>query len=127
MAKKEKIVMDIHDKPNVREHNHDFLEVSYVLEGCANHTLEGKTTVISKGDYFIVDYNRESNYDCSTLKGLVGEKYFEFLCAKNQIPCFRANSDVDGYDYLIKLKDSFKKVQVKTKEFLDRTDRIGIF
>lgn len=62
LTKKEKIVIDIYDKPDVTEHKHDFLEVSYVLDGCANHTMEGVSTVLSKGDYFIVDYNKHHKY-----------------------------------------------------------------
>jgi len=62
LAKKEKIVIDIHDRPGVHYHKHDFLELSYVLEGCANHTLEGVSSVLSKGDYFIIDYNKRHKY-----------------------------------------------------------------
>lgn len=62
LAKKERIVIDIYDKPDVHYHNHDFLELSYVLDGCANHTVEGVSTVLSKGDYFIIDYNRSHKY-----------------------------------------------------------------
>lgn len=62
LTKNEKIVIDIHDKPNVHCHTHDFLEVSYVLDGHANHTVEGVSTVLSKGDYFIIDYNKSHKY-----------------------------------------------------------------
>lgn len=62
LAQKERIVIDIYDQPNVEYHKHDFLELSYVLDGCANHTLEGVSTVLSKGDYFIIDYNRSHKY-----------------------------------------------------------------
>lgn len=61
-AKKERIVIDIYDKPCVHDHAHDFLELSYVMDGCANHTLEGASSVLSKGDYFIVDYNKRHKY-----------------------------------------------------------------
>lgn len=51
--------------------------------------------------------------------GFVGEKAFEFLCAKNKIDFFREPSDSKPYDYIIKLKDGFKTLQVKTTEFSD--------
>ena len=43
-------------------HEHDFLELAYVTEGCAEHYICGRKTVISKGDYFIVDYNTVHSY-----------------------------------------------------------------
>ena len=58
----QKIVVDIYDGRVVRKHSHQFLELSYVLEGNATHTTEGITTVLSKGDYFIIDYNRYHEY-----------------------------------------------------------------
>lgn len=58
----QKIVVDIYDGRVVRKHSHQFLELSYVLEGKATHTTEGITTVLSKGDYFIIDYNRYHEY-----------------------------------------------------------------
>lgn len=61
-AKKERIVIEVYDQPSVKTHKHDFLEVSYVIDGCANHTMEGVSTVLSRGDYFIVDYNKSHKY-----------------------------------------------------------------
>ena len=58
----QKIVVDIFDGRAVRRHNHEFLELSYVLDGKATHATEGITTVLSKGDYFIIDYNRYHEY-----------------------------------------------------------------
>ena len=58
----QKIVVDIYDGRAVRKHSHQFLELSYVLDGKATHTTEGITTVLSKGDYFIIDYNRYHEY-----------------------------------------------------------------
>ena len=62
LVNEQKIVVDIFDGQSVRRHSHKFLELSYVLDGKARHTTEGITTVISKGDYFIIDYNRHHEY-----------------------------------------------------------------
>lgn len=47
---------------NVPAHSHDFLELAYVKEGTAIHTIGATQTIISKGDYFIVDYEQEHSY-----------------------------------------------------------------
>ena len=43
-------------------HTHNFIELLYVLQGTANHTLDGVSTIISKGDYLIVDYGSQHQY-----------------------------------------------------------------
>lgn len=58
----QKIVVDIYSGPSVRKHRHEFLELSYVLDGTAKHTTDGLTTTLSKGDYFIIDYNKHHEY-----------------------------------------------------------------
>ena len=62
LVKEQKIVIDIHQGSTARYHRHEFLELSYVLDGNAKHTTEGITTVLSKGDFFIIDYNRYHEY-----------------------------------------------------------------
>lgn len=62
LVKVQKVVVDIHNGPTVRYHSHDFLELSYVLSGSANHTVEGMNTVLSKGDFFIIDYHKHHKY-----------------------------------------------------------------
>ncbi|MDR0405766.1 MAG: AraC family transcriptional regulator [Clostridiales bacterium] len=44
-------------------HNHEFLEMVYVTDGKAMHTLNGKKTVVKKGDYFIIDYKACHKYN----------------------------------------------------------------
>ena len=43
-------------------HSHDFIELSYVESGKAVHKLNGKKTIIQKGNYFILDYNSTHSY-----------------------------------------------------------------
>lgn len=43
-------------------HTHNFLELVYVTEGKGIHTLNGKETLVQKGDYFIIDFNSEHKY-----------------------------------------------------------------
>ncbi len=64
------------------EHGHDFLELTYLLRGRAEHCIDGTTGALSVGDYLIVDYgsrhrycNREAepfeNFDCIFLPELL--------------------------------------------------------
>ena len=43
-------------------HEHDFLELVYVLEGKAEHTVNDVKMNISRGDYFIIDYGTKHKY-----------------------------------------------------------------
>lgn len=43
-------------------HEHDFLELVYVLEGKAIHTVNDTTMKITRGDYFIIDYGTKHKY-----------------------------------------------------------------
>lgn len=56
--------IDIHICPSSvsTPHTHSFLELSYVEEGEAVHTLNGEESVISRGDYFIIDYGAVHGY-----------------------------------------------------------------
>lgn len=43
-------------------HGHDYLELAYVLEGKAEHTVDDVVTTISRGNYFIIDYGMKHKY-----------------------------------------------------------------
>ncbi len=47
---------------DIGNHQHHFFELAYVTGGCALHTLNGSTTVIREGDYFIMDYDSVHSY-----------------------------------------------------------------
>lgn len=66
----------------VDPHSHSFLELSYILSGEVEHTLDGVTERLQPGDYLIVDYGsghsyvgcdggRFDNYDCILLPELL--------------------------------------------------------
>ena len=52
----EKIILMVSKQGDTKLHNHDFLEMVYVTEGRAMHTLNNKKTIVEKGDFFIIDY-----------------------------------------------------------------------
>lgn len=62
-VKREKILLVEHrDVFEVPTHSHEYLELTYVLKGTAQHCLDGQQTPIGEGDYFIVDYGSRHSY-----------------------------------------------------------------
>lgn len=43
-------------------HEHDYLELVYVLEGKAEHTVDDMVSTISRSNYFIIDYGMKHKY-----------------------------------------------------------------
>ena len=43
-------------------HDHNFLELTYIERGNVEHTLDGQTSTLKAGDYFIVDYGSRHSY-----------------------------------------------------------------
>lgn len=61
--KEEKILMTTCSNPIARLHDHDFLELTYVVQGQATHYIGEDVSVIGQGDYFIVDYGVKHAYE----------------------------------------------------------------
>lgn len=69
---KEKIILVHHNRlDHVPTHDHLFLELTYIVEGSAHHTLDGQTTTVREGDYFIVDYGSRHSYKATGSGGFV--------------------------------------------------------
>lgn len=43
-------------------HGHDFLEFTFVATGTMEHEINGKCSILTAGDYFIVDYGTQHAY-----------------------------------------------------------------
>jgi AraC-like DNA-binding protein len=43
-------------------HGHDFLEFTFIARGTMEHEINGKSSVLTAGDYFIVDYGTKHAY-----------------------------------------------------------------
>lgn len=68
--RREKMLLIHHDKMrSVETHDHFFIELTYIIEGEAEHTLDGHTATVKKGDYFIVDYGSRHSYESTTTRG----------------------------------------------------------
>lgn len=46
----------------VAAHSHVFFELTYVLSGTVEHTIDGKTSILQRGDFFLVDYGSVHSY-----------------------------------------------------------------
>ena len=56
------VLMEHNGVRSVAMHSHEFLELSYILKGSAEHTLDGVTEALRAGDYLIVDYGSRHSY-----------------------------------------------------------------
>lgn len=52
----------IADSDTTSLHGHSFLEFTYVSQGTIEHILDGSRSVVTEGDYFIVDYGTVHSY-----------------------------------------------------------------
>lgn len=69
---KEKLILIHHEKMfDVPRHEHSSIELTYIIKGEAEHTLDGRTTVVRAGDYFIVDYGSRHSYKAITPEGFL--------------------------------------------------------
>lgn len=59
------------DAPFTPLHGHDFLEFSYIAQGVMEHEIDGHTSVLREGDYFIVDYGTQHAYHSISTEPLV--------------------------------------------------------
>lgn len=67
---KEKILIKRHEKMrSVVEHDHNFLELTYIFSGEVEHTLNGQITHLVPGDYLIVDHGSIHSYKTLSKEG----------------------------------------------------------
>lgn len=59
---REKLILQRHKLRETGVHDHCFLELTYILRGPVEHTRDGRTELLSEGDYFIVDYGSVHGY-----------------------------------------------------------------
>lgn len=62
LPENENIKIMVCDSMSSQPHTHDFLELAYVTKGSAVHFVGSKKMIISKGDYFIIDYYGVHSY-----------------------------------------------------------------
>ncbi|MBQ7335099.1 MAG: helix-turn-helix domain-containing protein [Clostridia bacterium] len=63
------------DVRSVSMHSHEFLELSYILNGYVEHTLDGVTETLHARDYLIVDYG-----SCHSYAGCDGGRFDNIDC-----------------------------------------------
>lgn len=118
-------------------HTHGFLEIAYVKSGKAEHILNGRKSIIKKGDFLIMDYNAIHSYknigkekleilnclfhpefidktlkNCSNFSEVVNNYMIKYnYSAINISPANYIFSDDDGeiLSLLLKMKDEYEK------------------
>ena len=111
-------------KPQSKTHSHDFLELAYVAEGSAHHTIGNNTMIIKKGDYFIVDYGTEHSYysiDERPLK-VINILFKPQLIDKSLVYCRSFNTLLNHY--LIKIDAYSLKINPSDTIFTDDDGKI---
>jgi len=51
-----------YEQDDCSRHNHHFFEFVYITAGTTMHTLNGESQLLSKGDYFVIDYGSSHSY-----------------------------------------------------------------
>ena len=59
---KDKIDFSTWENDGAKPHTHNFFELGYIISGTAEHTLNGETKIITKGNYYILDLTSEHGY-----------------------------------------------------------------
>ena len=60
---RDSFMIDLSENSMSLPHFHPFLELVYVVSGSVEHTLDGRTMIIGKGDYFLINLNSEHSYN----------------------------------------------------------------
>ena len=60
---RDSFMIDLSESSTSPSHSHPFLEFVYVVSGSVEHTLDGRTMIIGKGDYFLINLNSEHSYN----------------------------------------------------------------
>lgn len=131
------VKINICDKDTAGIHKHTFLEIAYVKSGRAEHILNGRKSIIEKGDFLIMDYNAVHSYrnigkeklevlnclfqpefidktlkKCRNFSEVVNNYMIKYnYSAINISPANYIFSDEDGeiFRLLLKMKDEYEK------------------
>lgn len=120
---KDKIYFYTCNATYVNIHTHNFLELAYVLEGEADHLIDGKKKKIEKGDYFVVDYCSSHSYRAlgDTLT-IINCLFLPELIDASLIHCTSLNEVISNYR--IHLKADFFTANPGASVFHDDDGRI---
>ena len=108
-------------------HGHDFLEFSYVKSGKIEHNIDGKTSIVNAGDYFIVDYGTLHEYKSISDEPTVVINllfYPEFI--DRTLAGYRSFEDVVN-SYLVRFSYKTLKFSPTGKTFHDKDGKIQLF
>lgn len=124
MSEKANIKLSVYSG-DVYTHYHSFLELVYVLEGSALHIFnETQKQIISKGDYFIIDYKTNHSY-----KSIDSSKFTVINCLF--LPSFMDRSLTYCKDfqtllrhYMLRINNGHSKIHLTDRIFKDEYEKI---
>lgn len=108
---------------NISDHSHDFFELGYIKEGTISHTVNGKTTVLSQGQYFFLDYNDSHSYKALSDSVLVVNIIFKPTIIDRSLS-FCKDSYTLLHHYMIKIEPSHLKAIPNKTVFNDDDSQI---
>jgi YesN/AraC family two-component response regulator len=104
---------------NVLPHSHSFLELVYVLDGTAVHGMNGVETVVSAGDYFIIDLGDRHYYNsCEKGRLKIQNLLFEPAFVDKMLVNAKGFSEVLNC-YLVKCSNSSGTPTIASRIFHD--------
>ncbi len=110
--------------PILGTHSHAFLEIAYVANGSARHRIGDHETIMSKGNYYIVDYDTEHSYSSISDEPL---EIINICFHPKLIDKSLANSKSFNEllrNYLIKIDTHGVKIEPKNALFFDDDGKI---
>lgn len=114
------------DQQSIGRHSHDFLEFVYVQSGSAEHTINGRSKIISKGDYFLI--NIKSTHEYRSITG--GEPFSVINCLFRPAFIGAHLSDAGGLreildDFLVGLEQSADVTALTSDSYHDGDGFVG--
>lgn len=112
----EKFTIKTVDHVHCLAHKHDFFELVYVLEGCAENRINDKKYIVHKGDYFIMDRHSVHAYDSLNGKPfvIINCLFLPELIDNSLHHCKGLNELINNY--LIKF--DYSKLSVKPDQYI---------
>lgn len=115
-----RVYTDLDAKP----HKHDFLEIAYIMEGEMTHNLAGKTKILKKGNFYIVDYDTEHSYLANqNIPFKIVNVIFKPQFLDNTLVNCRSFNNIIEH-YLIKFNQNSLSVNPANMEFYDESGAI---
>ena len=124
LLESDKIIFNVCAQSDITNHQLHFIELVYVVDGCANHIVDDTSELIKKGDYFIMDcekyheYNKIDDNDFAIINCLFTPQFIDLTLSN----CQRFEEIANNY--LINFSFSQLKAPPTNQVFHDKDGHI---